>query len=407
MDLELEITSYHRLSPTVKTSQKLSGQQLIIGRSEQCDWPLPDPDRVVSSQHAIISWHDNQYWVTDTSTNGLYLNNDSQPLGRQHEHPLQPADVLRIGDYEIVVKEVAAQPAVTPTPSADSSVTQPPAATVPPAASQVTPEPAPEEPAPQMAAPLSSSSFSSEPSAPTAAAFDQVLASDLTGAKVDDSHVDLPASQEIPTEWGWGHPPATAAEQQSPKQPEPEQQPLVQALIDGMGMTRHFENRKPDAELMRSLGNMTRTLLEHLLDLLQMRAEQKQKLRVQQTMFQRHENNPLKFSATAQDAIESLLLRPHNSFLGAEEAIDEAFIDIQTHEQALLQGVQQVIGELLDTGDSSAPQTLDKLPVVGKARAYERWQQHRHQLQQEYGDPDRLLRSDTFVEAYERAIRSK
>ncbi|WKE65749.1 type VI secretion system-associated FHA domain protein TagH [Gallaecimonas kandeliae] len=227
----------------------------------------------------------------------------------------------------------------------------------------------------------------------------ETLASGLTEHRVDDAHVALPASG-IPTEWGWSNPAPAQAEEPT------RNDALFEALVEGMGMAQQFKDKAPDPALMRDLGNLTRVLLERLLDLLHMRAEQKQKLRVQQTTFRRQENNPLKFSATAQDAIESLLLRPHNSFLGPDAAVDEAFADIQAHERALLAGVERVVAELLGGEAGQGADTLDKLPVIGKARAFDRWQQQRQHLLSEYGESDRMLRSDTFVEAYEAAIRT-
>jgi type VI secretion system protein ImpI len=153
------------------------------------------------------------------------------------------------------------------------------------------------------------------------------------------------------------------------------------------------------ADHCRALGVLTRTLLDRLLDLLHLRAQQKQQLRVRQTLFQRSENNPLKFSATSSDALESLLFRRHPSFLGPEEAVSRAFSDVVSHERALLTGVEGVIRDLL-----SPPPEAGGGRFLGARKSLAALQGQRQQHQQEYGDIDRMLRSDIFVDAYEAAV---
>ena len=46
-----------------------------IGRSADNDWVLPDPERFVSSRHAVIESHGPEFVLTDTSTNGTFINN--------------------------------------------------------------------------------------------------------------------------------------------------------------------------------------------------------------------------------------------------------------------------------------------------------------------------------------------
>ncbi len=71
----------------------------IIGRGSTCDWCLPDPRRHISSRHCEIRFRDNSYWLTDTSTNGTFVNDASDPL--QGEHRIDQGDLILVGDYEI------------------------------------------------------------------------------------------------------------------------------------------------------------------------------------------------------------------------------------------------------------------------------------------------------------------
>ena len=76
-----------------------------IGRTADNDWVLPDPQRYVSAHHARVHCHDGQYYLEDISTNGVYVNDQHEPLAKQesNSHRLHEGDVLRIGEYRIQV----------------------------------------------------------------------------------------------------------------------------------------------------------------------------------------------------------------------------------------------------------------------------------------------------------------
>lgn len=101
----------------------------------------------------------------------------------------------------------------------------------------------------------------------------------------------------------------------------------------------------------------------------------------------------------ASDFLESLLFRRHPSFLGPEEAVSQAFHDVVSHERALLQGVEEVIRDILQP-----PSNAEDGGLLRKRKALAAMHERRQQHLQEYGDVDRMLRSDTFVDAYEVAV---
>ena len=74
-----------------------------IGRSADNDWVLPDPQRYVSAHHARIYQRGGDYVLEDVSTNGVYLNDEEQPLAKLGPCRLCNGDLLRIGDYQLVV----------------------------------------------------------------------------------------------------------------------------------------------------------------------------------------------------------------------------------------------------------------------------------------------------------------
>lgn len=85
-----------------------------IGRAHDNEWVLPDPKRYLSSHHAQIRYRNGGFLIEDTSTNGLYLNDNADPVGRLGPQPLRHGDVLRLGAYQIKVSDDA-------TPGVDAS----------------------------------------------------------------------------------------------------------------------------------------------------------------------------------------------------------------------------------------------------------------------------------------------
>src|SRR5664279_4311929 len=74
-----------------------------IGRARDNDWVLPDPLRYLSSYHARVRCREGAFFIEDTSSNGVFLNESRKPLGKSTSPRLQHGDRLRIGAYRIAV----------------------------------------------------------------------------------------------------------------------------------------------------------------------------------------------------------------------------------------------------------------------------------------------------------------
>ncbi|MCO8171391.1 type VI secretion system-associated FHA domain protein TagH [Pseudomonas sp. 21LCFQ02] len=101
MSLSLTITSYHKITPGQCAEKTLDTGVMAIGRSQDNDWVLPDPERLVSSRHCVIQYKDGRYYLTDNSTNGVELVQAGVRLRRGNSEVLQDGEVIRIGEYEI------------------------------------------------------------------------------------------------------------------------------------------------------------------------------------------------------------------------------------------------------------------------------------------------------------------
>ena len=102
--LRLRIVSDQRRSLAERSSAIFSVEGGTIGRSADNDWVLPDPLRYVSAHHARVQFREGHFYLQDVSTNGVYVNDDMEPLGKRGSsgYRLANGDVLRMGEYHIV-----------------------------------------------------------------------------------------------------------------------------------------------------------------------------------------------------------------------------------------------------------------------------------------------------------------
>jgi type VI secretion system protein len=107
MALSLTLLSYkgQPLSESVTVSVDERGGS--IGRSEDNDLVLSDPEKFVSRHHARISFEHGAYYLTDTSLSGVYFDMNAAPVLNDTQQ-LFNGTHLRVGEYEISVVITAA-----------------------------------------------------------------------------------------------------------------------------------------------------------------------------------------------------------------------------------------------------------------------------------------------------------
>lgn len=92
----LTLTSLaYDLSP----SKRYTTPEVILGREPNCDFSLDD--QTVSSRHARLSYHQQQWWLEDlASTNGTFINGESvtSPVVVTH------GDELRLGHVGVRIE---------------------------------------------------------------------------------------------------------------------------------------------------------------------------------------------------------------------------------------------------------------------------------------------------------------
>jgi type VI secretion system protein len=105
MTLRLRVVSDHRRQLADRHTIVFGVSGGSIGRSGENDWVLPDPSRYVSAHHARVHFRDGHFYLEDLSTNGVFANDRPEPLSKlgSSGYQLRNGDVLRLGEYQIVV----------------------------------------------------------------------------------------------------------------------------------------------------------------------------------------------------------------------------------------------------------------------------------------------------------------
>ncbi|MCB1867701.1 MAG: type VI secretion system-associated FHA domain protein TagH [Gammaproteobacteria bacterium] len=468
-ELELKVVRFAGKAPSHTISASFGPDGGSIGRRDNSDWVLSDPERFISGQHALISFSDNRFYITDTSVNGVFLNDSATPIGNGNLAPLQHGDSLLIGDYQIdvCIRQQASDAIMRPDEfsdpfagisreieGSDLGSTFPNAGLVgartePPqefGLESVEPEP----PMPGDHEPSRQANGNSPPSeadnvsdlegvfqqaAPIPEDWDQITdigANDEKQSVVSEPEIfpqiepeppqppkprqSAPIAAEPP-------PPVTPAAGSEIRQestpsglsgpPEPDQQSLRAALARGLGIP---ESRLGDAslpDLLENLGRVTRSSLEGTMAILRARAEMKSEFRMSQTMIKPVENNPLKFSISIDEALPHII-NPvaDGGYLAPLRAVFEANEDIEAHMLAVMAGMQAALKVVLKR---FKPEILEKrlgksailrnLPLYKHAKTWDLFTELYSEIAREAEDDFHQLFGETFTQAYEEQIR--
>ncbi len=502
-------------------------QSLTVGRGNSNDLVLPDPGRVVSTSHLLLSFDGSGYTVTDLSTNGTFMNHGAERLPLKVPTPLHQDDYLQLGDYGLVVLEVAAAASgaggdaygggagtVGGAPAkedlddlfADMAPRATPGRSPPPAGPDpfdaffedkppVSPSSLPQSP---YGSPINPGGPLDLGYGPGAKGGDELFgglpgnAGDLSplqgGGRMlipedDDlfgpppvrnnwqggSRADHTPSEEgffappkvstesIPDDWDpaadlglpaaprpYQPPPARPPQSQSPppSQPvlAPEMPPVaaqparpaatafetppaqpaiavaaasggdaaMAAFLRDAGLAGMPLSEAQAVKMMAMLGRTMRLLVEGMTEILAARASTKQEFRIERTMIGKLDNNPLKFSATTDEAMRVLMLQNVPGFLSAEQAFGQALLDIKSHQLAVMAGMQKALTTLVARFD---PTQLEKriekssvfdgvLPGARKARYWDLFRKLYGEIARELEDDLQSLFGSEFAAAY-------
>jgi FHA domain-containing protein len=112
--ITLTVTAYNGAA-TAAISGQFDETGGNIGRAENNQLVLPDPERTISRVHAQVVYRNGRYAIVDRGSNPIAVN--GRPLGNGKETLLQPGDEILIGGYSLRVEaggSAAGAPAADP-----------------------------------------------------------------------------------------------------------------------------------------------------------------------------------------------------------------------------------------------------------------------------------------------------
>ncbi len=183
---------------------------------------------------------------------------------------------------------------------------------------------------------------------------------------------------------------------------------LLRGFLEGMNLD---ELGLPSQDMLclgRSLGSALRQAIETAMIALRGRADVKQEFGMGSTQIQPAQNNPLKFSPDADEAIDRLFGQHRRGYLDAEQAFAEARRDLDAHTAAAKHGMFAALEQLIGRFD---PEILErKLPETqaskkhSDARSRLLWARYRDEYA-EYVGADMEHVRNSFAQAFARQYR--
>ena len=364
------------LEPTISAEFDTGG---TIGRAPGSTLLLPDPDRVISRTHAVVSQRDGAYYLRDQGTTVPVLHN-GRPVGHGHEIRLAQDAELRIGAYMLRARLLAIRDDEAADATIDSTVT----ATLRPGTMLSWDEgggPAPD----RIETVFVTSSGDAPPLAPMPAAAATVPAAESPAAIAPRATLPLPrASTGV----------------------------LQQALLRGAGMPDLTLPNGLTPALMEQLGQVMREALRGLIDLLVARAQAKREVRADATIIVAQDNNPLKFDPDLDAVIRHLLEPRGQGFMPPLQAISDAQESLRSHQLGFVAGMRAAFEAVVARFDpaqlearlTAAEPVNTLLPVNHRAKLWDMYEELYEQISREAATDFHQLFGEQFLRAYQAKI---
>ncbi len=532
MPIEITIIKSPSTVNVAQTSLTFPDAGGTLGRGSDNLWALDDPNKYMSTVHAKIACIAQQYFLTDLSTNGTFINGSAEPIGNGNQVSLSDGDHFSISDYEFIAKIANdttsdnlfqdsnnSDPFAdfdTPLPENDflsqspsnndpfaSGISQNSAVSNPLSAfetEQIDPlelldnAQAASDPFSQPISDLDT--FTSANSSHEAVIPDNFTATTSTTIESNSAATDSiswpNANQEaglIPDDWDdddllGDFSPAAASTASAFAQTQPAAQPKIQpqalsqaqaveavhqpalqtsasqaegqysaekyialelqnqklqleviqlkqqlaqaqsaqisanvnnqvdgetrSVVNAMGLEKWNLDDKKVSQINDTVGLLMRETMQGMMRVLKFRKKIKEEFRINVTTIQSIENNPLKFSANIDDAMENMFIKENNAYKAPVDAVKEGFQGIAEHQVAVIAGMQAAFRGMIERFD---PNNLESrfekykssslLSLGQKSKRWNAYKQYHQGLIDNLDDSFQHLFGYDFVQAYE------
>lgn len=364
--IQSEDTSQQDASLSHDNSFTFSPLGGLIGRSTECDWVLTDPDRRLSGKHAAVSFENHRYQITDLSTNGLFVNNHREPLGKGKTYTIETGDRFSMGPFCIVARVVNKASIVNKANASDIDLTEMLAndehiqrsvegASATDDISFVEHEHL-----------ISSNGTSLDDLLEFPTPFQERLDEEVSprqensSPRVNDPSVNT--SRLTPLS-----PPVRATQNSQvtqtsmPKErtekmcsntaSRPDSNDEDIALLQfmrGAGLDESLLSHSDLNELMFNFGALLKRYTGELMKLMGERSSYKNQCRLDMTLVAPEHNNPLKYCVNEVQALREIIISPQRENLSGGHAIESAMEDIRDHFSRVEKGYQGTLSSLID-----------------------------------------------------------
>ena len=367
--MELLLTLENGERAVEDRERRLRDGSLSIGRGADSDWVLPDPARQLSKRHCVVERRDGAWFLTDTSANGVFVADSPEPLGKDSSVRLQDGLRLRLGDYVLAVS--------LPSDDRPSAAAFIPAAGSPfdqtwchgksfdlarPPVASATPHTRSDHTPPHQVAldlPRRRAPFDDVAEDADALPAPRVDAREARPMLPDpdprsDARAERPAADAAPED-----PPPSAAPPSEPAATQPAETgtdagAALAAFLEGAGLAAADSGGASAEALLHALGQRYRAMAQGLIELLMIRSALKRETGLDRTMIAAAGNNPLKLTASVDEAVRWLVAPRGSGYLEPDTTIATTIDDLKAFTPELVQSMQQALQALLRQIDPAA-----------------------------------------------------
>lgn len=387
MDLVFEVSTATQSTSAVVHKKNFKQAGGVIGREESCDWVLPDRKRYLSKRHAMITYSEGVFFLTDVSRNGTRDGRSGAQLPRGKPVRIEHGSMYVLGEFEIRAQLIQHAPAFEFT------------ASVPQRAGSVIPDDAFFSPDPLET--LNSQEHGHSE-------LDDLLRFSMsaqdTGAAVNFSRIDrehLRVPQLIAST-------VNDPDENTSAVTEVGNEAFWEQFASALGLSIENLDVRQRESLAVSVAELLRLSISGLRQSLRTRAEIKNELGLARTLEEGVLKNPLKCAAGTPEVLHSLLQTQKPGQLSAQQSVSSAFHELQAQQVALVAAGRAAVSSTLG---HFSPQQLSQriqrhaLPFAlihgSRWRAYERY----YEALQKDGDWCEHLLARDFTRAYEEQLR--
>ena len=177
--------------------------------------------------------------------------------------------------------------------------------------------------------------------------------------------------------------------------------------------TLSAEDIAPSPGIVQKAGSLLKRLISGMVIMVEARARAKAQMGAEATGLELEGNNPIKFARSPEQALAQLLRPAERGFMEADRAVEDAFLDLQSHQVATLRAIP---GALRATLDRFSPGSVRRraakagvlariMPSLQDAALWRNYEREYVKVKNESDEAFMEVFSKEFRKAYERQLR--